>query len=102
MKPVAVLDRDTKAREQRAGEPAEHLLWRDGLVAVVEKIGELTPHKLVMGKIGHIADVVMRTHEGETIGPCEERSNGFDFGFAGFLAGAEGVEADDDEDVGAV
>jgi hypothetical protein len=102
MKPVAVLDRDAEVREERAGESAEHLLRRDGLIAVVEKIRELTPHKLVMGKIGHIADVVMRTHEGETVGLGKKPSNGFDFAVARFLASAERVEADNDERVGAV
>src|ERR1700722_8811504 len=60
MKPVAVLDRDAQPREERACEPAEHLLRRYGFIAVVEKIRESTAKKLAMGKVWDIANVVMR------------------------------------------
>ena len=102
MKPVAVLDRDAQPREERACEPAEHLLRRYGFIAVVEKIRELTAKKLAMGKVGDIANVVMRAHKGQMIGLREEFLHGFDFTFRGFLAGAERVKTDNDERVGAV
>src|ERR1700678_435076 len=100
MEAVTVLDRHAEAREERARKSAELLLWWDCLVTVVEEIRDLMLQALVMGEIiRHVADVMVGAHEHQMVGPREERPDGFDLGSARFLAGAEGVEADDDERV---
>jgi hypothetical protein len=102
MEPVAILDWHADSGEERARESAEPLLRRDCLVAVVQEVRELTPEALVVGNIGRVANVMVGAHEGEMVGLRKERLEGFGFGSRNFLAGAEGIEADDDESIGPV
>jgi hypothetical protein len=89
MESEPVFHRHAEAREERARESAELLLWRDCLVTVVEEIRDLTLQPLIMGETRHVAYVMVGAYEREMIGVREERPGGFDLRSTRFLAGAE-------------
>ena len=102
VKSEAILDRRAKAGEERAREAAELLLRRDRLVPVVEEVRHLPLQALVMGKIRHIANVMVWADENEIVRLREKLPDSLDLGTRRNLAGPERVEADDDERVGAI
>jgi hypothetical protein len=78
MESVLVLHRHAEAREESARESAELQLWRDCLVTVVQELRYLTLQAFVVGKIRHVADVMVGTHE--MVGLRQERPDSFDLG----------------------
>ena len=80
VKSEAILHRHTKAGEERAREAAELLLWRDSLIPVVEEVRHLALQALVMGKIRHIADVMVWADENEIVRLREKLPDSLDLG----------------------
>lgn len=98
--PEAVFHGCAKPGEKRAGEAAKLLARRYRFVAVMKKLGKLALVAFLIGQIRHIADIVMRADEDEMIGVREKGAEGLDFGARGRLAGAEGIEADNNHRIG--
>jgi len=65
---MAVLDRNAETGEQRARQTSEALLRGNCPVSMMQERGRLQRHALVVGEIVRVADVVVRTNEGDMAG----------------------------------
>ncbi len=95
----AVFDRHAEPGEQAAREAAEALARRNAGIAMVQMLGDLPVLAGLPGGLRGFPDVMMRADEDRMIGIVEEAPDRRDFRLGRHLAGAEGVEADDDDGV---
>jgi hypothetical protein len=91
----AILHGYAEPGQQRAREAAETLPGRNGVVAMMPILGELSLETPLFDRTPGFPDVMMGTNEDQVIGVVEEMPDRLHFRRACRLLGAERIEADD-------
>jgi hypothetical protein len=97
--PEAIFDRRAEPGKQCTREASETLAGRNGAIAMVQVLRDLSPFAISRFCVCGLPDVVMRADEDQMIGIVEEPPDRLHLSLTRRLGGAEGVEADDDDGV---